>query len=109
MTEEYKWAELDLANWKVTPAISNRVAVEQDVVDGCAVFYIEGKVEGHNTINLPLPSIAYQLNPDTDEKTLAIVIQAEYVDGKELVGVRYLEGGNGVCTLKEIEFIDNLY
>lgn len=108
MTEINKWGQLDLTNWSDTPFISDRIAAEQDVIDGCAVFYIQDSVEKHCSLNITLPSLAYQVDPDTNKKTLAVVIQAENVDGEEVVGVRYLEGGNGICKLSELEFVDNL-
>lgn len=108
MQEQNKWGQIDLANWLVTPFISNRIALEQDVIDGLAVFFIQEPINKHYPINIPLPSLAYQIDPDTQEKELVIVIQAENVDEEEIVGVRYLEGGNGICALVELEFVQNM-
>ena len=36
---------LQLKNWKLTPVVNNRVASQNDVDSGNAIFYIEGKSE----------------------------------------------------------------
>jgi hypothetical protein len=48
--------------------------------------------------------LAYQLVEETGEKKLVIMIQAETTGEEKVVGVRYFEGGNGVCMLHELEF-----
>jgi hypothetical protein len=107
MQQQNKWGQIDLANWLETPFIANRIAVEQDIIDGLAVFCVPEAIGKHYPINIPLPSLAYQIDPDTKEKTLVVVIQAESTDEGGIVGVRYLEGGNGICDLNELELIQN--
>ena len=38
---------------------------------------------------------------------MAVVIQAERVDAGTALGVRPVTGGNGICTVEEVEFVDD--
>jgi hypothetical protein len=107
MVEENLWGAIDLSNWKQTPHIKNKVATEQDVIDGRAVFYIENGGKEHTPLNANIPFIAYQVDEESSTKTLVIAIQAEKVDGDQFVGVRYIEGGNGVCRWSELEIVED--
>lgn len=98
------WGPIDIEYLQAIPCIKNKTAIEKDVIDGRAVFFVEGSEKLHRTIDLEIPLKAYQINHETGEKQLVAIIQAEHVDGNDLAGVRYLEGGNGVCSLTEIEF-----
>jgi hypothetical protein len=84
----------------------NRIATEEDVKLGRAVFYIdEGDEIVHQPLNIQIPSLANHTDKETGEKNLVVVIQAERTDEQEVVGLRYFEGGNGVCLLFELEFV----
>jgi hypothetical protein len=102
------WGAVDLQNWKQTPHIKNKIATEQDVIDGRAVFFIENCDEEHKPLNINLPSIAFQIDEESNSKELVVIVQAEKVGEDEFVGVRYIEGGNGVCRLSEVELKENL-
>ena len=99
------WGPVMLNNWQTVLYIKNKIATEQDVIDGKAVFYI-GNCDGeHNALNIPIPSTAYHIDNETSEKKLVIVIQAEKANDQEVIGIRYFDGGNGICLLGELEFI----
>lgn len=103
MTDQL-WGPIDLTRWRDVPFVSGRVATEGDVEAGRAVFYIDGEAEA---VGAPaaLPALALH----TDESgTIAkvVVIQLERSDGGEVAGVRFLAGGNMVCTLAELRFVD---
>jgi hypothetical protein len=104
MNEDALWEAIDLSTWKQTPHIKNKIATEQDVIEGRAVFYINDG-QDHQALDVQIPALAYQIDEESNSKVLVIVIQAEKVDDTELVGVRYLEGSNGVCTWSELEFV----
>lgn len=104
MNEDALWEVINLSNWKQTPHIKNKIATEQDVIEGRAVFYINEGQE-HQVLDVQIPALAYQIDEESNSKVLVIVIQAEKVDDTELAGVRYLEGGNGICTWSELEFV----
>ncbi|HSY40200.1 MAG TPA: hypothetical protein VLA79_11750 [Polyangia bacterium] len=83
------------------------LATERDVEEGRAVFFLGNprKVPAQpSTIRLP----ALALWPDSDggSHRQVIVIQVE-IGRQEIAGIRFLEGGNGVCLLRELEFIDD--
>jgi hypothetical protein len=96
------WGPIGLNDWENILFIKNRIATEEDVKLGRAVFYIESV--DHTPIDIQIPSLAYQVDKETGEKKLVIVIQAETTGEEEVVGIRYFEGGNGVCMLHELEF-----
>ena len=101
---ENLWGSIQLINWLQTPHIKDKLATNQDVLDGRAVFYIDGETEIHQMLNIPIPSLAYYTDNETHEKNLVIIIQGEKADDKELVGIRFSNGGNGVCLLWELDF-----
>ncbi|WP_162052214.1 hypothetical protein [Pontibacter pamirensis] len=108
-TENVKdvWSSINMEEWRKTPCLKERIATEEDVEAGRAVFFIEseGTDIQHAPLDIGAPSLAYHIDQDTSEKTLVVVIQGEQVDEQEVAGVRYLDGGNGLCMLQELEFI----
>ncbi|GAA4747035.1 hypothetical protein [Flavisolibacter ginsenosidimutans] len=106
MNEDALWEAIDFSTWKQIPHIKSKIATEQDVIEGRAVFYINDG-QDHQVLDVQIPVLAYQIDGESDSKVLVIVIQAEKVDDTELAGVRYLEGGNGVCTWSELELVND--
>ena len=102
--KEELWGSINLDTWKDTPCISNCVANENDIANGIAVFSVPS---GSRTFDIKLPRCVIQTEEDTGKKIPAIAIQAEEVGDDVYVGVRYLDGGNGACTLPEIELLDS--
>jgi hypothetical protein len=97
------WGPIELTKWQELPCISGRPATEADIAEGRAVFAVP---TGSAASNIRLPFCAYQ-KLETGERVLVIAIQAEEAKGQTVVGVRYLEGGNGVCTLSELELVES--
>jgi hypothetical protein len=94
------WGPIDASEWRTVPAISGRVATHADVESGFAAFYIEGPSSSHP---IQLPCCAIQKSED-GSRLKVIAIQAEACP-EIFVGVRYLDGGNGVCTLAELDLL----
>ena len=93
------WGAIDPESWNTVPNVSGRVATESDVAAGAAVFYVDGQSEPADYV---IPSRAYQ-SLDSGAKVPVVVVQAELTNESKLIlGVRYLDGGNGVCTHEEI-------
>ena len=105
--QENIWGKIDLENWEKTPSINNRIAIEKDVIDGIAVYYIEGNDAKHKPYNTKLPKLAYYSDFETNKKELVVVIQIEETPKGIIVGYRNLSGGNGAGLLKEFEFLNN--
>ena len=101
------WGVVSLDTWEDVLFIKDRIATEEDVKLGRAVFYIENEGTGteHQALDIQIPSLAHHIDQDTGEKKLVIVIQAEKTDEQQVIGLRYLEGGNAVCLLFELEFV----
>ena len=101
------WGAVSLDNWEDVLFIKDRIATEEDVKLGRAVFYLENEGTGteHQALDIQIPSLAHQIDQETKEKKLVIVIQAEKADEQEVIGLRYFEGGNAVCLLFELEFV----
>lgn len=105
--EDDLWGPVDRARWRSVPHMDGTLATERDVEEGRAVFFLGNprKVPAQpSTIRLP----ALALWPDSDggSHRQVIVIQVE-IGRQEIAGIRFLEGGNGVCLLRELEFIDD--
>jgi hypothetical protein len=93
------WGQVLETEWRSTPSISGRQATEADVLAGTAVFFIQGE---SSAAELDLPCLGIQRREDGTE-TRVIVIQAEHAPSGVILGVRYLTGGNGVCSMSEVE------
>ena len=102
---ENKFGPIELKDWKKVPFTKSRLATKEDIDLGKAIFQIEGKSQEHIPLEIEIPSLAYHIDQDTNEKTKVVVIQAEQVGTEKVVGIRYLNGGDGVCLLFELEFI----
>lgn len=100
-TPEADWGPLDVSKWESTPHISKRAATEEDVRLGRAVFFLP---QGSIAEPLKLPACAIQKEQSGRELPV-IVIQAERAAAKVVVGVRYLNGGNGICALEEVQLL----
>ena len=106
-TELNKVKPIELNNWSEIPHVSGRLATEEDVKNGNATFLIDGKGKEHKALKIKIPSLAYHINQETKEKTPVVVIQGEKVGDQKVIGIKYLDGTDGVCLLFELEFVDN--
>ena len=98
------WGPIQIEQWMQTPCLHGRIAVEQDVKDGRAVFYLGNASEiGAIHVDIDLPHCAV-IHSD-GQHTPAIVIQSERADSKHYIGYRPLRGGNGMCVLAEVELL----
>jgi hypothetical protein len=92
---------IDMECWSATPAVEGRAATEFDVNAGRAVFAVDGE-----PVELELPACAIVREEGIGEPTPVIVIQAERIeDGSVAVGYRLLDGGCGIATLDDVEFL----
>ena len=94
-----------MQKWKDTPCVSGRLATEQDVKEGRAVFYISGDRSELKPIKISLPACAIHHDLQSKKATPVILIQAEETPKVKAIGFRFLSGGNGVCTLAELEIL----
>ena len=94
---------IDINNWESLPHISGRVATEEDVNKGDAVFYIP---EGSFALDAQLPTCVIQIHEESNESTPAIVVQAEQAGEQVYLGLLYLDGSHGLCGLEEVEQLD---
>jgi hypothetical protein len=104
------WGPIALAHWRETPCIRGRVAIEDDVRVGRAVFYLDIS-EGQEThpvdLELPCPAI---LHSEDSADLPVIVIQVEEGIGhsgvaNRIAGYRMLAGGNGICMIHELDLL----
>ena len=103
------WGPIERKAWRTVPCLTGRVATELDVKAGHAVFYSPAGPEYvSNTpypMALPAPAIL-QPGDGEPEPLPVIVIQAEQGPHSVLIGFRPLRGGNGICTLADVELLD---
>ena len=97
------WGKIQLEAWHDTPCVQGRVASEDDVREGRAVFYVDGPSQA---ADVSLPHCAL-LHEEGGAQSPVILIQAENrSDGEVLVGYRPLRGGNGICVMGEVDLLD---
>jgi hypothetical protein len=104
------WGPVAVKNWRETPCLHSRVAAEDDVKAGRAVFYLglsEGQKSQPVPLNLPRCAVLHDEDGGT---TPVIVIQVEESDNgsgsvKVFAGYRPLTGGNGICMLDQLELL----
>jgi hypothetical protein len=103
------WGAPEISSWRELPHIVERLATESDVQQGRAVFVTvrkDGSPSSARPHPLPIPRCAIlHAEPPGPSQLPVFVIQAEEVDGKLLVGYRPITGGNGICTLAELELL----
>ncbi len=97
--------KLDIRDWSATPAINGRVATEEDVKKGLAIFYINAKGGVHTPYSIQLPALAYLTDFETKKESLVIVIQIESTSSGIVAGYRNIDGGSGACLLHELRFL----
>jgi hypothetical protein len=102
--DEPLWGRLKVGHWQETPCLRGRVAIEQDVKDGRAVFYLESADEiGAMHVDIGLPHCAIVRSDGTEIP--AVVIQSERAEDKHYIGYRLISGGNGLCVFSEVELL----
>jgi hypothetical protein len=104
-TPDPLWGPIEISRWAAVPATVGRVATEPDVKAGRAVFYLKNPEEiGAEPLALALPCCA--ILKTEKEGSPVVIIQAEKAEPKKYIGYRDLVGGNGICTLEEVEILD---
>jgi hypothetical protein len=102
------WGPVDVREWRKVPHVAGRLATESDVKIGRAVFYspVGPQYAANRPHVMPLPLPAILRTPEDPIPVPVIVIQAEQGPQAVLAGYRPITGGNGVCTLEELELLD---
>ena len=101
------WGPIERHLWRQVPCMTGRLATEDDVKAGRAVFYLGNPEEVPAwPAEIELPAPALLRDDDSGTLTPVVVIQAEESEIRCTVGIRFLTGGNGLCLLEELEFID---
>jgi hypothetical protein len=101
------WGPIDVSAWRAIPHIGAHVATEADVKAGRAVFYSPSgpRYISNTPYVMPLPAPAILRTEEDPTPVPVIIIQAEQGPDRVIVGYRPLAGGNGVCTLDELELL----
>ncbi len=70
-------------------SVSNRIATEEDVNSGAAVFLLKsGEIHIGTPMKIVIPQYAIHTDLDSGEKSDVIIIQAEEADGKKYIGAK---------------------
>jgi hypothetical protein len=101
------WGPINITEWSSVPCTLRRAATEEDVKAGRAVFFCSAdRGVASEPVDLPLPSCALQRIEGAEHPEPVVVIQLERTaSGAVIAGVRYLRGGNGVCTFGELTLL----
>ena len=103
--EDSPWTAIVPAEWAAVAHLQGRLATAEDVRAGRAVFVLEGQAGQAAPVPLELPRCGLQTLEDGTVRPV-VVIQAEQMAGRTILGVRYLPGGGGVCELEEVRLLD---
>lgn len=95
------WGPISIGDWCNTPCLSGRIATEDDVTAGTAVFYIQGE---SSPVSMSLPCCAYQRLENGTEQPV-VIVQAEHAPHGIVLGVRPLNGGNSICLATEVRLL----
>ena len=107
MTDDV-FGKFDITRWTELPHMSDSIAAEQDVKDGRAVFYTQLSESGQSASSkheMDLPKCAIH-HEENGQQVPIVIIQAEIVNENVTLGIRYPDGGNGVCLMSEVELLD---
>lgn len=95
------WGPISPNDWQNTPRVIGRPATEADVAPGFAVFYTQGDSAA---ASMRLPCYTIQSLEDGSKQPV-VVIQAEFTNQDAVLGIRLLAGGNGICTIAEVQLL----
>ena len=100
------WGPVDVAQWRDTLCMHDRVAVEQDVKEGRATFYLGNASDiGASFEDIGLPHCAIFMDGDGGQYPV-IIIQSERADHKHYIGYRFLSGGNGLGDASQFQLLE---
>lgn len=88
--------------WASVGYVSGRLANQEDINIGQAVFYANS---GNEPYDIPLPARAIHTDVDTGQKTDVVIIQAELGPNGVIIGARYFEGGQLIGLLHEFDIL----
>lgn len=91
-------------NWKEIDHVSGRIANEEDMKVGRAVFFSKS---GTTPYEMPLPALAIHADEETKEETKVVIIQAETGPEGVIIGAIYPDGSHLLATLEEFQVIEN--
>jgi len=103
MSDSLLWTKINLKAWKITPSINGRIATEEDVKNGLAIYCI--KNTDSKPYQIQLPKLAYLTDLETKTKNLVVVIQVESTSKDTIAGYREINGGFGACLFYELKFL----
>lgn len=98
--------DIELDHWKDVPCLTDRVATEEDVRAGRAIFYIRPL----NNISVRFEDIGLPhcaiFKDENEHQYPVVVVQSELAGDIHYVGFRFLERGNGIGFRTEVELLD---
>ena len=96
---------ISLENWKSIPTFRGRLANKDDVNSGRAMFCtIEA---GGDYYEVDLPFCAIYTEEKTGKKYSVIAVQVEKANDEVIVGVIGVDGMTRICTLSELEVVND--
>lgn len=94
--EEKITTGVDLVN---TPVFTGRVATQEDVKNGKALFSLDPKGKKHRAAQIKLPF--YVTMKDGGKEVTAIIVQAEILGSDTIFGYKNGNGKTGMCSSAE--------
>lgn len=81
-------------------SVSGRAATKEDVEAGRAVFLLQSEdVSKGMPLDITIPQYAYHIDAETNERTPVVIIQAEELQGNQIVGALSIASGEFLAAL----------
>lgn len=104
----YGFPPVDISNWENVPIIDRRLPTEEEAQSEASLIFVDTKkYPTAQAMDIDLPRLARVNNRYSNREDLIIVIQAFEIESDQIVGYRFLNGGNGSARLNEIEFLSD--
>jgi hypothetical protein len=98
--------DVESDHWKDVPCLTDRIATEEDVSAGRAIFCIRPLNDiSVRFEDIGLPHCAV-FKDENEHQFPVVVVQSEMAGDIHYVGFRFLERGNGIGYRKEVELLD---
>ncbi|GAB5416028.1 MAG: hypothetical protein Crog4KO_13880 [Crocinitomicaceae bacterium] len=106
--DNFGFKPVDISDLSTVPVVQGRMPTKEEVQNGSALMYVSPKkFPNAKALEIELPALAHVKMPYSDQKELAIVIQAFVADTDTIVGYRFPNGGNGSQWIQNVDFLSD--
>ncbi len=106
--DNFGFKPVDISDLSSVPVVQGRMPTKEEAQNGSALMYVSPKkFPNAKALDIELPALAYVKMPYSEQKELAIVIQAFTDNTDTIVGYRFPNGGNGSERIQNVDFLSD--